>query len=124
MTEEPMHVFDHPHASFDRFPQLVRDLEIEFGRDGLDAVVERFVAAELGEFIWDGRIAERDLGPHESFDDDEFDGSDRVRILSIFRGRYRVATCIVDRSRRLQMMLVMREFDDLPSAENAFRNGD
>jgi len=124
MTEEPMCSFDHPHASFDRFPQLVRDLEIEFGSDGLDAVVERFVAAELGEFVWDGRIAERDLGTYESFEDDEFEGSDRVRILSIFRGRYRVATCVVDRSRRLQMMLVSREFGDLPSAEIAFRNGD
>ncbi len=48
----------------------------------------------------------------------------RVRDLSIFRGRYRVATCVVDRSRRLQMMLVINEFDDLPSAESAFRNGD
>ena len=116
--------FDHPHASFDRFPQLVRDLEIEFGPDGLDAVIERFVDAELGEFVWDGHIAERDLGPYESFDDDEFEGSDLVRILSIFRGRYRVATCIVDRSRRLQMMLVINDFDDLSSAEFAFRNGD
>ena len=124
MTEDPMCTLDHPHALFDRFPQLVRDLKIEFGRDGLDAVVERFVAAELGEFVWDGRIAERDLGAYESLDDDEFDGSDRVRTLSIFRSRYRVATCIVDRSRRLQMMLVIHDFNDLPSAEFAFRNGD
>ena len=113
---------DHPHASFDRFPQLVRDLEIEFGRDGLQAVVERFADAELGEFVWDGRIAERDLGAYEGLDDDEFDSSDLVRILSIFRGRYHVATCVVDRSRRLQMMSVIREFDDLPSAEFAFLN--
>jgi|GEM_PF-1004325 len=124
MTEEPMYVFDRPHASFDRFPELVRDLELEFGPDGLDAVIERFVDAELGEFVWDGRITERDLGPHESFDDDEFEGSHRVRTLSIFRGRYRVATCIVDRFRRLQMMLVINDFDDLSSAEFAFRNGD
>ncbi|WP_342238702.1 hypothetical protein [Inquilinus sp. OTU3971] len=82
MMEEPMCQFDHPHASFDRFPQLVHDLEIEFGPDGLDTVVERFVGAELGEFVWDGRIAERDLGAYESFDDDEFEGSDLVRILS------------------------------------------
>lgn len=113
---------DHPHASFDRFPQLVRDLEIEFGPDGLWALVERFVEAELGEFVWDGRVAERHLGAYENLDDDEFEGSDRVRVLSIFRGRYRVATCVVDRSRRLQMMLVINEFDDLPSAEFAFLN--
>ena len=114
---------NHPHASFDRFPQLVRDLEIEFGPDGLEAVVQRFVEAEVGEFVWDGRIAERHLGAYESLDDDEFEGSDLVRILSIFRNRYRVATCVVDRSQRLQMMLVMHAFDDLPSAENAFQNG-
>jgi len=52
----------------------------------------RVAEAELGEFVWDGRIAECDLGAYESEDDDEFDGSDRVRVLSIFRGRYRVAT--------------------------------
>ena len=114
---------NHPHASFDRFPQLVRDLEIEFGPDGLDAVVQRFVEAELGEFVWDGRIAEKPFGFCEDVDDDEFEGSDRVRVLSIFRGRYRVATCVVDRSRRLQMMLVMHAFDDLQSAENAFLKG-
>ncbi len=89
---------------------------------GLDAVVERFVSAELGEFVWDGRVAERDLGAYQSLDDDEFEGSGRVRTLSIFCGRYRVATCIVDRSRRLQMMLAINDFDDLPSAEIAFRN--
>jgi hypothetical protein len=104
--------------------QLVRDLEIEFGRDGSDAVVERFAEAKLGEFVWDGRIAERDLGAYESEDDDEFEDSERVRTLSIFRSRYRVATCVVDRSRRLQMMLVLHDFDDLPSAEIVFRNGD
>ena len=113
---------DHPHASFDCFPLLVRDLEAEFGPDGLDAIVERFIDAELAEFVWDGRIAERDVGAYESLDDDEFEGSDMVRILSIFRGRYRVATCVVDRSRRLQMMLVINEFDDLSSAEFAFVN--
>jgi hypothetical protein len=120
--EDPMFPTDHPHASFDRFPQLVRDLEIEFGPDGLDTVVERFVEAELGEFVWDGRIAERDLGAYENADDDEFEGSHLVRILSIFRGRYRVATCVADRSRRLQMMLVIHGFDDLSSAEFAFLN--
>ncbi|WP_034852461.1 hypothetical protein [Inquilinus limosus] len=114
---------DHPHASFDRFPKLVHDLEIEFGPDGLDAVVERFVEAELGEFVWDGRIAERDLGSYENEDDDEFGGSGLVGILSVFRGRYRVATCVVDRARRLQMMLVINDFDDLESADNAFRSG-
>jgi hypothetical protein len=119
--EDPMLLSDHPHASFDRFPQLVRDLEAEFGPDGLDAVVERFIDAELGEFVWDGRIAELDLGAYEGLDD-EFEGSDMIRILSVFRGRYRVATCVIDRSRRLQMMLVINDFDDLPSAESAFRN--
>ncbi|TSD83006.1 hypothetical protein FFK22_040030 [Mycobacterium sp. KBS0706] len=118
-----MCTLDHPHASFDHFPQLVRDLEIEFGPDGLDAVIERFVTAELGEFIWDGRIAERDLGAYEGLDDYEVEGSDLVRILGVFRGRYWVASGVVDPTRKLQMMLIMHEFDDRPSAEFAFRNG-
>lgn len=113
---------NHQHASFDRFPQLVRDLEIEFGPDGLQAVIERFVEAELGEFVWDGRVAERHLGAYEGLDDDEFEGSELVRIVSIFRSRYRVATCVVTRSRRFQMMLIINAFDDHSSAEFAFLN--
>ncbi len=117
MTEEPMYVFDHPHASFDRFPQLVRDLETEFGRDGLDAVVERFAEAELGEFVWDERIAERDLGDYESIDDDEFEGSHRVRDFEhlprpISRCDLRRRPLLAEAS---QMMLVINDFDDLPS---------
>jgi hypothetical protein len=40
----------HPHAAFDRFPQLVRDLIDEFGVEGIGAVVERFIEAERADF--------------------------------------------------------------------------
>src|SRR3546814_4542258 len=59
----------HPHAAFDRFPQLVRDLTVEFGTDGIDAVVEHFIEAERADFHWDGRIAEMNLGAWESLDE-------------------------------------------------------
>src|SRR3546814_578552 len=59
----------HPHAAFDRFPQLVTDLVAEFGADGIDAVVEHFIVAERADFHWDGRLAEMNLGAWESLDE-------------------------------------------------------
>jgi len=40
----------HPHAAFDRFPQLVTDLVAEVGTEGIGAVVEHFVEAERADF--------------------------------------------------------------------------
>lgn len=114
----------HPHAEFDRFPQLVRDLADEFGDEGINAVAERFVAAEQADFYWDGRIAEMKLAPFcEAFDDDD-EPCERVAILGFFRSRYYVATCLVDDSWRLCAMLRVRHFDDSANAEAAFLTGD
>jgi hypothetical protein len=113
---------EHPHAEFDRFPQLVRDLAEEFGAEGIGAVIERFIEAERADFYWDGRIAERPLGPYEAFDDEE-DACERVAILGFFRSRYYVATCLVDNARRVCWMPQVRHFDDLASAETAFTTG-
>lgn len=114
----------HPHAEFDRFPQLVRDLSDEFGDEGINAVAERFIAAEQADFYWDGRIAEMPLPPRrEAFDDDDAT-CQRVAILGFFRSRYYVATCLVDDLRRLCTMLRVRHFDNPASAEAAFLTGD
>src|SRR3546814_5374215 len=40
----------HPHAEFDRFPQLVTDLVAEFGTKGIDAVIAHFIEAEHADF--------------------------------------------------------------------------
>ena len=103
----------HPHAEFDRFPQLAE----EFGSD-IDSIID----AELADFVWESRFVERDLGAWEGFDDDDECG-EIVRIIGYFRSRYIVATCIVDGIRHVQMMLKLRQFDTFEDAEQAFLSG-
>ena len=103
----------HPHAEFDRFPQLAE----EFGSD-----IDRIINAELADFVWDSRFVERDLGAWEGFDDDDESG-EIVRIIGYFRSHYIVATCIVDDNRHVQMMLKQRQFDNFEGAEQAFLDG-
>lgn len=116
----PLH--SHPHAAFDRFPQLVSDLIAEFGAEGIDAVVENFIEAECADFHWDGRIAEMSLGAWESLDDEDR-RFEKVAILGYFRGRYYVATCLVDGDRHFHWMLRLRHFESFESAEQAFLAG-
>jgi hypothetical protein len=118
-----MTIQQHPHAALDCFPQLVRDLIEEFGAEGIGAVVERFIEAERADFYWDGRIAERLLGPCEASDEEDRP-CEQVAILGFFRSRYYVATCLVDDARRVCWMPRARHFDDLASAETAFTAGD
>lgn len=103
----------HPHAEFDRFPQLVE----EFGSD-IDSIID----AELADFVWESRFVERDLGCWEGFDDDDERG-EIVQIIGYFRSRYIVATCIVDGNRQVQMVLKQRHFDTVEDAEQAFLSG-
>lgn len=109
----------HPHAAFDRFPQLRRDLIAEFGSDGIDAVVEHFIEAECADFHWDGRIAEMNLGAWESLDEED-EAFELVAIIGYFRSRYYVATCVVDGARHVHWMLRLRHFESFESAEKAF----
>ncbi|MEQ8393690.1 MAG: hypothetical protein RIC85_02290 [Gammaproteobacteria bacterium] len=109
----------HPHAAFDRYPQLVCDLIQEFGEHGIDAVVERFIDAESADFHWDGRLAEMNLGVFEGLDDTE-EAFEQVAILGYFRGRYYTANCLVDRERRVETLFGLRHFENFESAEAAF----
>lgn len=108
------HFLSHPHAEFDRFPQMIA----EFGADAVEAIID----VELADFVWDSRFAERDLGAWEGFDEDDESG-EMVRIIGYFHRRYVVATCIVDGNRRVQMMLKQRQFDTVEDAEQAFLDG-
>ena len=109
----------HPHAAFDRFPQLLDDLAAEFGREGILSTADRIIEAECADFHWDGRLAEMNLGAFESFDDQD-ETFERVAIIGYFRGRYYVATCLVDGERDVHWMLRLRHFDSFESAEQAF----
>jgi hypothetical protein len=112
----------HPHAEFDRFPQLLDSLAQEFGRDGILAIVERFIEAERADFHWDGRLAEMNLGAYESFDEED-QAFEAVAIIGYFRGRYYVAICAVDAERHVRRMLHLRHVDSFASAEQAFLAG-
>lgn len=111
----------HPHAEFNRFPQLLDSLAQEFGRDGILSIAERFIEAECADFHWDGRLAEMNLGAYESLD--EHERFERVSIIGYFRSRYYVATCVVDAERHVHWMLRLRHFDSFESAEQAFMAG-
>ena len=112
----------HPHADFDRFPQLLDSLAPEFGDDGLLSIAEHFIEAERADFHWDGRLAEMNLGAYDSFDD-EAETFEAVAIIGYFRCRYYVAICVVDAERRVHWMLRSRHFDSFVSAEQAFLAG-
>jgi hypothetical protein len=108
-----------PHAAMDTFPQFLSTIRAEFP-DDCEAIADEIIEAELGDFCWESRIAERRLGLVESFGDDEEGCREEVGILGFFRGRYLVAICILDSERRLRWMLKVRHFDALADAESAF----
>ena len=109
----------HLHAAMDRYPQFLTTIRAEFP-DDCEAIADEIIDAELGDFCWDSRLAERRICVLEPLDDDESDVREQVRILGYFRSQYIVATCIVDAERRLCWMLKVRHFDDLADAERAF----
>ncbi len=112
----------HPHAEFDRFPQLLDSLAQEFGRNGILSIAERFIEAECADFHWDGRLAEMNLGAYESFDEKD-EAFEIVSIIGYFHSRYYVATCVVDGERHVRWMLRLRHFESFESAEKAFLAG-
>jgi len=114
----------HPHAEFDRFPEFVRGLIEEFGRDGIDGVVARFLSAEEADFCWEGRIAEKRLGAACEAFEERGEALQRVAVLGYFAGRYYVATCLVDAAHRLRTMAAVGYFESVENAESAFAASD
>ena len=109
----------HSHASMDRFPHFLDSIRSEFP-DDCDAIAEEIVDAELGDFCWDARFAERRIGVFESFGEADAEMRTEIRILGYFRGQYLVATCIVDCDHRPRWMPKVRNYDGLEDAETAF----
>lgn len=110
----------HPQPATDRFPALVDDVRAEFGDEGLVANVERFIAAEEPDFIWDGRIQEHYLG--EWLAEDEHEESRHcILVLSHFRGQFIVASVVVDGDERPYFATMQRPYADQRTAEAAFR---
>lgn len=113
----------HLHAAMDRYPQFLSTIRAEFP-DDCEAIADEIIDAELGDFCWDSRLAERRMCVLEPIDDDGSDAREQVRILGYFRGEYIVATCIVNAERHLHWMLKVRQFDMQVDAETAFLAAD
>jgi hypothetical protein len=107
-----------PHAAMDKFPAFLSTIRAEFP-DDCDTIADEIIDAELGDFCWESRFAERPISTFETPDDDE-ELREEVRILGFFRGRYLVATCILDGDRQLRWMPKVRYFEALTEAESAF----
>jgi hypothetical protein len=113
----------HQHAEFDRYPLFLSTIREEFP-DDCDAIADEIIDNELGDFCWDARIAERRICTVSPFDCDDIELREQVRIIGYFRGKYLVATCIVDGERHLHWMLKVRHFDAFDDAEAAFLAAD
>ena len=109
----------HLHAAMDQYPQFLSTIRAEFP-DDCEAIADEMIDAELSDFCWESRIAERRIGIIDAFDNDDTEGTEEVSILGYFRGRYLVATCVLDAARCLRWMLKVRHFDALADAETAF----
>lgn len=110
----------YPQSGTDRFAALVDDVRTEFGEEGLMANVERFIAAEQPEFIWDGRFQEHYLGEWMGVEEGETNLF-CILILSHFGGEFFVASCVIDGDERLHSMTRQRSFSSREQAEEAFQ---
>ncbi len=98
---------------------LVAGLEIEFGRGAGEALAQRFLEAEEGDFLWDARLAERWLGAYHAQDEEDFE-LDRVAIIGRLDGRWFVAVSIVDGDGNAQGLIGRRSFRGERQAREVF----
>ncbi len=106
-------------TSRDAYPALLAGLETQFGHAESVEIAGQFLAAELADFHWDSRVAERWLGGYESLDDEESE-LDRVAILGRLQGTWFVAICLVDGNGRVRAMENLRLMGGEKEAEVAF----
>lgn len=83
-------------ASRDAYPALLAGLEAQFGREVSVEIASHYLAAELADFHWESRVAERWLGTCESGDGDDEGELERIAIVGLLQGTWFVATCLVD----------------------------
>ena len=106
-------------TSRDVYPTLLAGLETQFGREESVEIAGQFLAAELADFHWESRVAERWLGAYETFDDDETE-LDRVAILGRLQGAWFTAECLVDGNGAVHSISNLRLAADEKEAETAF----
>ena len=107
--------------SRDAYPVLLAGLETQFGNEGSVDIAAHYLAAELADFHWESRVAERWLGAYESLDEDETE-LDRVAILGRLQGTWFVALCLVDGNGAVHEMHNLRLLANEKEAEAAFED--
>lgn len=105
--------------SQDAYPALLAGIEAQFGAAGSVEIAAHFLNAELAEFHWDSRVAERWLGAYESFDDED-PALDRVAILGRLQGIWFTAMCLVDGNGAVHSIDNLRLMSGEKDAEQAF----
>lgn len=83
-------------ASRDAYPALLASLEAQFGREASVAIAGHYLAAELADFHWQSRVAERWLGSYARDNGDDEAELERIAIVGLLQGTWFVATCLVD----------------------------
>ena len=83
-------------ASRDAYPALLAGLEAQFGREVSVEIASHYLAAELADFHWESRVAERWLGTCERDDDGEESELERIAVVGLLQGTWFAATCLVD----------------------------
>ncbi|MDQ8757471.1 hypothetical protein RCO27_14665 [Sphingosinicella sp. LHD-64] len=105
--------------SRDAYPALLAGLEAQYGCAGSIEIAAHYLAAELADFHWDSRVAERWLGAYESLEEEPSE-LDRVAILGRLQGVWFVATCLVDGNGAVHALHDLRLMPGEREAETAF----
>ena len=103
----------HQHAEFDRDPEF-EEFTSEF-----DHRMPEWEKEIQAEYHWEGRIAERNCGPCDRFDDAE-GILELVAIIGYLGGRYYTAWCGVDAKRWIHQLRHAEDFDSFEAAVERF----
>ena len=109
-------------ASRDAYPALLAGLEAQFGREAGVEIASHYLAAELADFHWESRVAERWLGTCETIegDDDEESELERIAIVGLLQGTWFAATCLVDGDGEVHALQNLALMVDETAAARAF----
>ena len=106
-------------AAHDPFPQLLAELQLEFGHAADAHLAREIVALEELDFLWDARVAARCLGAVERFETSA--GMLHLwQLIGCLEGRWYVAKALVDADGRACDLVEVLRFRDAWDAYGAF----
>lgn len=106
-------------AARDPFPGLLASLQLEFAGAADAHFAREIIASEELDFLWDARVATRQIGTIERFED----GARELplwQLIGCLDGRWFVAKAVVDEDGCACDLLEVRRFADAWDAYGAF----